>query len=166
MTTTITARETDAFIGIGSNLENPKQQVLIAIERLKKLPETHWQGMSQLYGSRPQGPQDQPDFVNAVAWVRTRLSPLALLDALQDIERTQGKVKKRHWGERLIDLDVLLYGETVIDEPRLQVPHPFMTERDFVLLPLLDLKPDGCMPDGRSFQELADRVSDVFVQPI
>jgi len=166
MTTTITARETDAFIGIGSNLENPKQQVLTAIERLKKLPKTHWQGMSQLYGSRPQGPQDQPDFVNAVAWVRTRLSPLALLDALQDIERTQGKVKKRHWGERLIDLDVLLYGETVIDGPRLQVPHPFMTERDFVLLPLLDLKPDGCMPDGRSFQELADRVSDVFVKPI
>ncbi len=160
------ALEIDVFIGIGSNLDDPKHQVLTAIERLKKLPDSRWQGVSRLYASRPQGPQDQPDFVNAVAWVKTQLAPLALLDALQDIEQTQGKVKKRHWGERLIDLDVLLYGDQVIDNARLRVPHPFMTERDFVLLPLMDLLPDGRMPSGRTFKELAERVSDIFVKPI
>jgi len=158
--------ETDAFIGIGSNLDDPKYQVLTAIESLKTLPDSRWQVASRLYVSRPQGPQDQPDFVNAVAWIKTRLAPLALLDALQGIEQTQGKVKKRHWGERLIDLDVLLYGDQVIDNPRLQVPHPFMMERDFVLLPLLELLPEGQMPDGRTFQDLANQVPDVFVKPI
>lgn len=160
------ALEIDVFIGIGSNLDDPKHQVLTAIESLKKRPDSRWQGVSRLYASRPQGPQDQPDFVNAVAWVKTQLAPLALLDALQDIEQTQGKVKKRHWGERLIDLDVLLYGDQVIDNARLQVPHPFMTERDFVLLPLMDLLPDGGMPSGRTFKELAERVPDIFVKPI
>lgn len=160
------AAETDAFIGIGSNLDDPKHQVLTAIESLKILPDSRWQAASRLYASRPQGPQDQPDFVNAVACVKTRLAPLALLDALQGIEQTQGKIKKRHWGERLIDLDVLLYGDQVIDNPRLQVPHPFMVERDFVLLPLMDILPEGRMPNGRTFKELASQVPDVFVKPI
>ena len=154
------------FIGIGSNLNQPAQQVLTAFENLKTLTETEWGGASSLYGSKPQGPQDQPDFVNAVAQIRTQLTPLALLDALQELEQAQGKVKKRHWGERLIDLDILLYGDETIQSERLTVPHPYLTERDFVLLPLQEIAPDVALPDGQKLPGLVEKLPETFVIPL
>lgn len=155
-----------AFIGIGSNLNQPVEQVFTAFESLKHLPESEWMTASSLYASKPQGPQDQPDFVNAVVQIRTRLSPLALLDELQSLEQSQGKVKKRHWGERLIDLDVLLYDDEVIEHERLLVPHPYLTQRDFVLLPLQEIAPDLVLPDGKKIPGLVDSLSETFVVPL
>lgn len=153
----------DVYIGLGSNLSNPEEQVLNALDSLKTLPETQWVTHSKLYFSRPQGPQDQPDFVNAVALLKTRLSPIALLDCLQALEAAQGKVKKRHWGERLIDLDILLYGNDTLNTERLIIPHPFMVERDFVLLPLAEISPDLTLPDHSKIKDLISELSEGFI---
>ncbi len=136
-----------AAIGLGSNLDNPAEQVRRALMALaEQVPQTRLLKASSLYSSKPQGPQDQPDFVNACALVETRLSAEALLAQLQRLEAQQGKLKRRHWGERVIDLDLLLYGEVVIDLPHLKVPHPWMTRRDFVLKPLAEIAPDMMIP--------------------
>lgn len=137
-----------AFIGIGANLGDPVAQILQACVRLERdLPETRLVARSRLYRNPPMGPQDQPDYVNAVAWLRTRLEPGDLLAELQSIERALGRHRDgTRWGPRRLDLDILLYGERVIDRPGLQVPHPGITERDFVLLPLRELAPDLEIP--------------------
>jgi 2-amino-4-hydroxy-6-hydroxymethyldihydropteridine diphosphokinase len=129
------------FIGLGSNLANPLLQVQSALRSLSELPSTQLQQVSPCYASTPQGPQDQPDFVNAVCLLQTELTPLALLDALQAIEQAQGRIKKRHWGERLIDLDILLYDNMLLQTECLTLPHPQMVQRDFVLIPLADIAP-------------------------
>lgn len=154
----------DAFIGIGSNLLNPVVQVKNAISALEHLPNSHLESVSSLYSSKPQGPQDQPDFVNAVARVKTALSASSLLNALQSIELAQGKVKKRHWGERLIDLDILLYDAVTINSPELVIPHPELTNRDFVLLPLAELVED--LPIFGSIATLIDALEETFVYPM
>lgn len=154
----------DVLIGVGSNLQDPAKQVLQAIDALKSLPESRFVQASRLYRSSPQGPQDQPDFVNAVVWLQTDLSPRACLLALQALEQAQGKVKKRHWGERLIDLDIVLFGDLEIDEPDLQVPHPQMWQRDFVLLPLQELQPDRVLK-GRGIHEWVADLTHTFVVP-
>lgn len=130
-----------AYIGLGSNLDRPAQQVATALDELDALPLTRISVASPLYTSRPVGPQDQPDFVNAVAALETHLSPLALLDQLQALEQRHRRRRERHWGPRTLDLDVLLFNTTLIEHPRLQVPHPYMHERAFVLRPLLDIAP-------------------------
>ncbi len=127
------------YIGLGSNLQNPVEQIYEAIVTIMSLPRSTWCGVSSLYISKPQGPQDQPDFVNAVAVVDTELTPRALLTILQQQEKAQGRVKTRHWGERVIDLDILLYGNVVMNEPDLVIPHPRMQERSFVMVPLLEV---------------------------
>ncbi|MDF1760941.1 MAG: 2-amino-4-hydroxy-6-hydroxymethyldihydropteridine diphosphokinase [Coxiellaceae bacterium] len=127
------------YIGIGSNLEKPIEQVYEAVVSMMELGSTEWCGVSSLYISKPQGPQDQPDFVNAVVAVDTELSPRELLQILQAAEQQQGRVKNRHWGERIIDLDILLYGNEVVNEPDLVIPHPRMEERPFVMVPLLEV---------------------------
>jgi 2-amino-4-hydroxy-6-hydroxymethyldihydropteridine diphosphokinase len=100
------------------------------------------------------GPADQPDYLNAVAMLDTRLAPLALLDALQGIEQQQGRVRSgERWGPRTLDLDLLLYGSAVISGPRLEVPHPGIRQRSFVLVPLADLAPELVFPDGQSLRE-------------
>ncbi|MGC9385854.1 MAG: 2-amino-4-hydroxy-6-hydroxymethyldihydropteridine diphosphokinase [Hydrogenovibrio sp.] len=157
---------TEVFIGVGSNLSDPEYQVRQAFKALQALPETQWGAASDLYHSRPQGPQNQPDFVNAVVRLKTRLTPIALLRALQRIEREQGKVKQRHWGERLIDLDILLYGNTTLQTDDLIIPHPFMAQRDFVLLPLLALSPKAALPNGVLLADLAKQLDEVFVKPM
>lgn len=129
----------EAFIGLGSNQQAPQQQLQTALRALAALPDTELVACSSFYRSAPVGPQDQPDFINAVAQLATALSPLALLDHLQTIEQQQGRVRDQYWGPRTLDLDLLLYGEQVIDHPRLQVPHPHMWERAFVLRPLAEL---------------------------
>lgn len=137
-----------AWIGLGSNLESPLAQLAAAISRLAGLPETRLLDQSPFYRSSPLGPQDQPDFVNGVVRLETSLPPETLLDHLQAIELAQGRERGRHWGPRTLDLDLLLYGDRVIETPRLTVPHPGLKVRDFVLRPLLDLDPELVLPDG------------------
>lgn len=136
------------FIGLGSNLGDSCQLIAAAVEQIKHFPQTRVTGLSPLYRSKPVGPQDQPDFVNGVVRITTQLPPEELLTALQNIEQNLGRIKKRHWGERTIDLDILLYGSECYQSPSLCIPHREMHRRDFVLRPLLDLTPELSMPDG------------------
>lgn len=129
-----------AYVGIGSNLGEPKAQVMSAISVLERLPGTRLTGKSSLYRSRPWGLENQPDFINAAVRLETCLSARYLLDELLDIERKAGRVRDGlRWGPRVIDLDLLVYGDNRLNEDGLQVPHPRMAERAFVLLPLLEL---------------------------
>lgn len=142
------------FLGLGANLDDPKHQLLAAIDALKLLPETKLIAVSDFFISSPMGPQDQPDYVNAVAWIETALTPHALLDACQAIEQSQRRVKQRHWGERTIDLDLLAYDDLVLSDERLTIPHVGITQRDFVILPWQQIAPDYNIP-------LIGRVADI-----
>lgn len=142
-----------AYIGLGSNLDDPPAQLQQAVSALARLPESRVVAVSPLYRNSPlvpagEDPAGQPDYVNAVAALDTTLAPLTLLDALQAIENDQHRVRARHWGPRTLDLDLLLYGDERIDLPRLTVPHPGLRERRFVLLPLHDVAPDLVLPEG------------------
>ncbi len=137
---------TVAYIGLGSNLDHPQQQVLTALAGLARLPDTVLVKASSLYRSAPLGPQDQPEFINAVAMLETTLSALTLLEALQQIELKQGRVRTVNWGPRTLDLDMLLYGNMSINTEKLTVPHPQMASRSFVLEPLLEIAPDIDIP--------------------
>lgn len=143
------------FVALGSNQADPVAQVRKAVGELKRLPQSHLRACSALYRSAPLGPQDQPAFINAVAMLDTQLAPEALLDALQAIEQRSGRVRKaERWGPRILDLDLLLYGDQRIDLPRLQVPHYHMHARSFVLYPLAELAADLTLPDGTPLQQL------------
>lgn len=144
------------YIGLGSNLAEPQQQLRGALQALAELPHSRLAAVSSLYGSDPLGPADQPRYVNAVAALDTSLAPLALLDALQRIELAQGRERKaERWGPRTLDLDILLFGERLIDEPRLTVPHYHMQARAFVLYPLAEIAPaELVLPDGRTLVDL------------
>lgn len=126
------------YIGLGSNLGDSQQILIEAVAKLATLGKVK---TSKLYQSPPMGPQDQPHYVNAVVQLETELAPLALLDELQRLEQEAGRVRLRHWGERTLDLDLLVYGEQQISNERLTVPHVGVLERDFVVLPLLDIDP-------------------------
>lgn len=127
---------TVTYIGLGSNLGNSRQILIEAVQKLATLGTVK---TSKLYQSPPMGPQDQPNYLNAVVQLQTDLAPLALLDQLQSFEQESGRVRLRHWGERTLDLDLLVYGQQQIDNARLTVPHVGLFERDFVVIPLLDL---------------------------
>jgi 2-amino-4-hydroxy-6-hydroxymethyldihydropteridine diphosphokinase len=144
----------NAYIGLGSNLDNPKGHVRQALEDLKTLPQSQLLLASKLYLSKPVGPQDQDDFINAVVLLATTLEPLALLDELQAIERRHQRVRERRWGPRTLDLDLLLFGHQSLQHPRLTVPHAELSQRDFVIGPLLELCPDLALPNGTMIQEL------------
>ena len=131
-----------AYIGLGSNLGDPIQQIQTAFSELSALPAIRMVAQSPLYRSPPVGPADQPDYINAVACIRTALSAEMLLDALQELEQVHHRRRIRHWGPRTLDLDLLLFGDQVIQSERLTVPHPQMTKRRFVLQPLIDIAPD------------------------
>lgn len=140
-------RRVMAYIGLGSNLDDPAAQIANAIDALKTLPDTLARAVSGFYRNPPMGPQDQPDFVNAVLAIETGLSPRALLDAMQKIEQTQGRERSLHlWGPRIIDLDLLVYGDALLSEDRLKVPHPGIAERAFVLVPLAEIAPQLKIP--------------------
>ena len=144
-----------SYIGIGSNQADPIKQAKQAISALKNLPETQLITCSSLYCSAPMGPQDQPDYINAVAKLDTQLSPLNLLDALQQIELNQGRVRKdNRWGPRTLDLDILLYNDQQINSARLVVPHYGMKVREFVLYPLLEIAKNLVLPDGTVLSQL------------
>jgi 2-amino-4-hydroxy-6-hydroxymethyldihydropteridine diphosphokinase len=157
----------DAFIGIGSNLDDPAAQVRRAIAALGDIRETQCHRVSALYRNPPMGPADQPDYINAVAWLRTGLSPLELLAALQAIETDAGRCRAgRRWGPRPLDLDLLIYGQRVIDTPDLQVPHPGVTERAFVLYPLCEIDPHRLIPGQGSAAVWAESVNGGALQAI
>lgn len=152
-----------AWIGLGSNLDDPPARVRQALDWLDQLPRTRRRRTSSLYGSRPVGPADQPDFINAVAELETGLAPTVLLDALQALEDRAGRVRRRRWGERSLDLDILLYDDRVVNEPRLHIPHPRLAERAFVLVPLAEAAPELRLPDGRAVAELRRACKDAGV---
>ena len=144
------------YIGLGSNLAAPEQQLNAALKALAQLPSTRLVACSAYYSSAPLGPADQPRYTNAVAQLETNLAPHALLDHLQTIELRQGRQRKtERWGPRTLDLDILLFGERIIDDERLCVPHYHMHARPFVLQPLTELCPaDFQLPDGRLLRDL------------
>ncbi|NUU39038.1 2-amino-4-hydroxy-6-hydroxymethyldihydropteridine diphosphokinase [Pseudomonas sp. C2B4] len=142
------------YIGMGSNLADPAEQLRSAVAALAQLPQSELVGISAFYQSDSLLP-GQPRYTNAVAALDSTLPPLDLLDALQAIENGQGRERLERWGPRTLDLDILLYGNRLIDEPRLKVPHYHMQERAFVLYPLAELAPaDLRLADGRSLAEL------------
>ncbi|MDH5358048.1 MAG: 2-amino-4-hydroxy-6-hydroxymethyldihydropteridine diphosphokinase [Gammaproteobacteria bacterium] len=142
------------FIGLGSNLADPAAQIEMAINALKSLPQSIFIARSSLYSSPPMGPEDQPDYINAVAELDTALTAHDLLDQLQAIEQQQGRLRQRHWGERTLDLDLLLYGEQIFDDKHLQVPHPGIPLRSFVLYPLAEIAPELIIPDMGDIEDL------------
>jgi len=149
------------YIGLGSNLDSPESQVKTAIEALACLPQTRLQARSSLYRSAPMGPQDQPDYLNAVVELCTGLDPESLLDKLQGIERAQGRVRAQHWGPRTLDLDILLYGEAVVASERLIIPHPGVAERSFVLYPLAEINGQLDIPGLGRVQSLLEQCPDI-----
>lgn len=128
------------YLGLGSNLENPAQQVTQAVKELQNLPGSQLICCSSWYASVAVGPP-QPDYINGVVCLQTTLEPIELLDAIQAIEQAHHRVRKEHWGARTLDIDILLWNKNIIDHARLQVPHPYLTQRNFVLLPLHEIAP-------------------------
>ena len=150
--------ERSAYIGLGSNLVNPIDQLIDALQALNAINNTKVLLCSSFYASKPMGPQDQPDYVNAVVHLSTELAPLSLLDALQSIETQQGRVRNdRRWGARTLDLDLLLYDQESIDLPRLTVPHYGLREREFVLYPLAEIAPDLVLPGGDNLKSILNK---------
>lgn len=151
---------TDAFIGLGANLGDAARSLRDAATAIGELPDTRLLAMSPLYRSPAWGGVAQPDFVNAVAQVRTELDARSLLDALLAIEQRAGRQRDAasHWGPRVLDLDILLFGDQVIDEPGLRVPHPYLHERAFVLVPLHDIAPGLAAPGHGPVAALAERI--------
>lgn len=149
-----TDRRVRAYIGLGSNLSAPTAQLHSAVQALEALPASRLAGVSSFYTSDSLLP-GQPRYTNAVAALDTTLAPLALLDALQAIEQAQGRERHERWGPRTLDLDIILFGEALIDEPRLKVPHYHLQARAFVLYPLAELVPaDFQLADGRRLADL------------
>lgn len=146
-----------AYIALGSNLQQPAQQVQLALQALQTLPHTQVLKASSLYQTTPVGYDNQPDFINAVASIETQLQPQALLAALLAIEQQFGRERPFANAPRILDLDVLLYANEVMHTPTLTLPHPRMHERGFVMLPLAEIAPELILPNGSSVVELAQQ---------
>jgi 2-amino-4-hydroxy-6-hydroxymethyldihydropteridine diphosphokinase len=157
----------DVWIGLGSNLQEPARQVRAAIDELDALPETRLRAASRLYRTAPVGPPGQPDYINAAAWLETRLAPQALLAELHRIELAHGRRRDgTRWGPRILDLDILVYGDARIDEAGLTIPHPEMARRAFVLVPLADVAPpDLAVPGVGILGEMLGRCERDGVEP-
>jgi 2-amino-4-hydroxy-6-hydroxymethyldihydropteridine diphosphokinase len=152
-----------AFVGLGSNLQDPARQLDLAFDRLDRIPATRLARRSRLYRTPPWGELEQPEFVNAVAELATELPASELLRQLQAIENDTGRQRARKWGPRVLDLDLLLYGDlrdgdASVDDGVLRLPHPHLHERAFVLVPLAELAPDLLVPG------LAARVVDLLAR--
>ncbi|MFL9582297.1 2-amino-4-hydroxy-6-hydroxymethyldihydropteridine diphosphokinase [Stenotrophomonas sp. AB1(2024)] len=157
-----------ACIGLGANLGDAAQTLRAAFEAMAALPLTTLRARSQLYSTPAWGNEDQPAFVNAAALLETGLEPSALLEALLGIERHFGRVRDAavHWGPRTLDLDLLLYGDAVIDLPQLKVPHPYLHERAFALLPLAEIAPEAMIPGRGRVRDAAMRIEACGIAPI
>jgi 2-amino-4-hydroxy-6-hydroxymethyldihydropteridine diphosphokinase len=149
----------EVYIGVGSNLSNPRLQVRNAIAQITQAENITLISASSLYISKPMGPQDQDDYVNAVICIETNLAPLELLDTLQAFENQAGRVRKdNRWGARILDLDILLFGELVMDTQRLTLPHYGIKEREFVIFPLEEITEEFILPDGDSVKFLSQSI--------
>jgi 2-amino-4-hydroxy-6-hydroxymethyldihydropteridine diphosphokinase len=146
-----------AYVAIGSNLDSPRDRVVEAFERMRDLRATRPVLRSRLYLTNPMGPQDQPQFVNAAAGLLTLLAPRDLLTELLDIERSMGRVRQERWGPRVIDLDLLWMVDSPITMPGLQLPHPGVSTRNFVLYPLADIAPTLELPGLGQVLDLKSR---------
>ena len=155
-----------AYVGLGSNLDNPLARVKRAFEDLAAQEHLTLVSTSSIYRSAPMGPQDQPDYINAVACVETDLSPLALLHVLQAIERAHDRVRLERWGPRTLDLDLLLYENITMTSDELTLPHPGLGVRNFVLVPLYEIAPQLCLPDNRTLDELLKACPDGGLEKI
>ncbi len=155
-----------AYIGLGANLDNPTAQIEHAFDELDRIPGTRLVACSSLYASAPVGYVDQPDFINAVAQLETTLAPPALLAALLDIEQRHGRARSFRNAPRTLDLDLLLYGAAHFHEDHLTLPHPRMTERAFVLLPLTDIAPDLVIPGRGRADDWIAACADQSVAPL
>ena len=127
------------YIALGSNQNNPVYHVEKGIREINHLTQTKVLKKSSLYTTKPIGPQNQPDFINAVIKISTNNEPIALLDILQEIEQQHNRKRIKRWGPRTLDLDIIIFNELEINEDRLTIPHPEMIKRDFVLIPLLEI---------------------------
>ena len=153
-----------AAIGLGSNLGDRAQHIATAVAALSELGSLH--RVSSLYETAPMGGPRQGAYLNAAAVVDTELSARTLLDRCREIERESGRDRRDRWGPRTLDLDILLYGNETIEEPALTVPHPRMTERRFVLEPLLEVWPDATLPSGTPLEEFRVAVSGQKVRKV
>lgn len=160
------AETVTACVALGSNLDDPRVQVERGFAVLAALPNTVVRARSRLYRTPPWGLVDQPDFINAAARLETTLAPRELLDALLAVETRAGRVRGARNGPRILDLDLLLYGDHAINEPDLVVPHPRLHERAFVLLPLVDIAPDLEVPGQGRVAELLEHVDTAGCVPI
>ncbi len=155
-----------AYVGLGSNLGDRAAYLLLGLSALSRLPKTHLLRLSPVYETDPVGPP-QPPYLNMVAELETELSPKGLLAEMLRIEKALGRERRERWGPRTLDLDLLLYGDLVLEEAGLSVPHPRLHERAFVLVPLLDLLPEGRHPLlGQSFAELLASLDASSVRPL
>jgi 2-amino-4-hydroxy-6-hydroxymethyldihydropteridine diphosphokinase len=163
------AHWTPVYLGVGSNISDPRAQVLEAVDDLRALPRDQFRviTVSPLYGTKPFGPVSQPDFVNGVIGALTQLDPVTLLKHTQHIEAAMGRPEQREkWGPRVIDLDVLIYGREQRQGPELTLPHPGIVERNFVLYPLADIAPDLDVPGLGPVAELKRRVAQAGIWPL
>lgn len=151
-------RTKQCFIGLGSNLQKPLEQVKTALQSLAQLGHCTLGSVSACYQSRAVGPGEQDDYINAVAELHTTLTPESLLTKLQAIENDQGRVRLERWGPRTLDLDLLWFAGETIASANLSVPHPRILERNFVLFPLADLAPDLILANGQSCREAAEAI--------
>ncbi|EGT0639763.1 MULTISPECIES: 2-amino-4-hydroxy-6-hydroxymethyldihydropteridine diphosphokinase [Citrobacter] len=155
---------TVVYIAIGSNLASPLEQVNAAIQAIGEIPDSRIMAVSSFYRTPPLGPQDQPDYLNAAVALDTALTPEELLNHTQRIELQQGRVRKaERWGPRTLDLDIMLFGDEVINTERLTVPHYDMKNRGFMLWPLFEIAPDLHFPDDN--QSLAECLSYMSPRP-
>ncbi|MCZ6802911.1 MAG: 2-amino-4-hydroxy-6-hydroxymethyldihydropteridine diphosphokinase [Proteobacteria bacterium] len=149
---------TIAYIGLGSNMDSPRQHITTAIQSLGEIQSTRIVIVSSLYKSKPMGPQNQGDYINAVVQIETEMGPTELLDCLQAIENEHGRVRVEHWGPRTIDLDILMFGNEIIQNDRLTVPHPEITNRPFVIVPLAEIDPACVIPEEGLVSDLILRI--------
>lgn len=149
---------TQVYIGLGSNLGDRRRNLNRALECIRHIPRTRVDAVSSFYETSPWGESGQGDFYNAAALLESGLGAAALLQALLDIEIKLGRQRGKKWGPREIDLDILLYGTEVIDEEGLHIPHPYLTQRLFVLAPLAEIAPDLVLPGGRKIVDILNEL--------
>ena len=149
---------TVAFLALGSNLDRPHWRLRGAVSAIKHLPQTRLLRCSSIFRSAPDGPAIQAQYLNAVVSICTTLSPLALLDHTQGIEQRGGRKRRQRWGPRTLDIDILLYGQHILSQRRLTIPHPRLAQRRFAVEPLLEIAPDLRLPDGQQLQHIAARL--------
>lgn len=142
---------------MGSNIGNAQSNIKKAIQEIKKIKGIGVQKVASLYVSKAWGLTDQDDFINTALTLKTNLTATEMLNVFQNIENSMGRIKEEKWGPRIIDIDILLYANCVVNQPRLIIPHPYILERNFVIVPLLELNQDICIPNKGKLLDLVNK---------